>query len=137
MRNPVPVGTEAEVRFEVRPGMEAAFDGRVVHRVLATWWLVHYMEYAARRVLEPYLAEDEEGAGVGINVRHLGPAPVGERVRVVARATQMEGQKLVCSVFAECSRGPVGEGVVYQAVWPKGALAERMAGRASGRSSQA
>lgn len=131
MRNPVPIGTEAEVSFEVRPGMEAAFDGRVVHRVLATWWLVHHMEHAARLVLEPYLAPDEEGAGIGVSVRHRAPAPIGERVRVVARATEMDGTRLVCRVEARSSRGTVGEGEVYQAIWPRGRLAARMAAGAA------
>lgn len=126
MRSPILPGEEAVVEFDVRPGMEAAFEGRVIHPVLATWWLVHYMELAARRVLEPHLEPDEEGAGIGVNVRHLGPAPVGSHVVVRARATECDGRKLVCEVEASCEHGPVGRGTVYQAVWPRADLRERM-----------
>ncbi|MDI3269987.1 MAG: hypothetical protein QJR00_04705, partial [Bacillota bacterium] len=84
-------GFSQEVTFTVEPGMAAAFQGKVVHPVLATWWLVHYAEWASRLVLLPHLQEGEEGAGIGINLRHKGAAPLGSRVRVVARAEKVEG----------------------------------------------
>ncbi|MBT9258372.1 MAG: hypothetical protein KM310_01245 [Clostridiales bacterium] len=119
---PIPEGYAEEVVFTVIPGMEAAFEGRVVHPVLATWWLVHYAEWASRKVLLPHLEEGEEGAGIGVNLRHRGAAPLGSQVRVKARAVKVDGRTLVCAVEAYVGDRLIATGEVYQAVWPEAEL---------------
>lgn len=120
-------GDEAAlVTFTVTDDMVAAFGGRVIHRVLATWSLVHHMEWAARKLLEPHLEPGEEGAGAGVNVRHLAPAPVGSVVEVRARVARAGPGTLVADVEALAQGRRLAEGQVFQAVWPRGELRRRM-----------
>jgi len=93
-------GNQAEVEAVVTRDMCPAFDGIVVHEVYSTWSLAHHMELAARKVLAPHLDPDEEGIGSHLSIDHLGPTPVGERVRVVATATEIGRTKLVCDISA-------------------------------------
>lgn len=120
----------ASLSFTVTDDMVAAFGGEVIHRVLSTWALVHHMEWAARKLLVPNLEEGEEGAGAGVDVRHLAPAPVGSRVEVTAAFVREAPGRLVARVEARSGEGLLAEGTVYQAIWPKGQLARRMAGEA-------
>lgn len=123
---PVPVGFEAEVIFEVDESMCPAFDGVVVHRVCSTWTLGHQMELAARRVLLPHLTEGLEGIGAHLSIDHVGPAPVGSTVRVVARAVETDPTTVVCEVVAYDGRPDrdrvIGRGRQVQRVLPKSRL---------------
>lgn len=121
-------GEAAEMEFTVEPEMEAAFGGRTIHRVLSTWALVHHLEWVSRRLLEPHLDSGEEGAGAGVNVKHLAPAPVGSRVvvRAVARASRLN--QLTTDVEARSSSLLLATGQVFQAVWSRDELKRRMSG---------
>ena len=115
-------GSRAEVMFTVEEGMLARFGDREIHPVLSTWSLVHHLEWAARRLLESCLEAGEEGVGAGVDVRHLAPAPLGTELRARAELLRQSEHSFVCSVQAQGPAGPVAEGVVYQAVWPRDPL---------------
>ena len=74
------------------------FDEVVVHHVYSTWSMAHHMEIAARKVLVPHLEDHEEGIGSHLSIDHLAPTPVGQRVRIVAEAVELEPTTLVCKV---------------------------------------
>jgi fluoroacetyl-CoA thioesterase len=116
---PILPGEERSVTFEVTAAMEASFGGRRIHPVLSTWALVHHLEWAARLVIEPALEEGEEGVGAGVDIRHLGPAPIGSSVTVTARAVGQKAASLVCEVEAFCGERAVAKGWVFQAVLPR------------------
>lgn len=122
-------GETAEMDFTVTAEMEAAFGGKTVHRVLSTWALVHHLEWVSRQLLEPHLDAGEEGAGAGVNVRHLAPAAVGSLVRVRAVARPSQPGRLVTDVEATSAGQVVATGQVFQAIWPRQELTRRMAGR--------
>lgn len=115
-------GVEREVSFVVTEAMCPAFDGVVVHRVCATWTLVHYMELAGRRVLVDYLEPDEEGVGSSVTCEHAAPAPVGCEVTVRATATRVTDRILDCDVV--CFRGErvIARGTTGQRVFPRAVL---------------
>jgi fluoroacetyl-CoA thioesterase len=121
----------AEVRFVVEPGMAAAFGGVTIHPVLSTWSLVHHLEWAARRLLEPHLEPGEQGIGIGVNVRHRAPAPVGAEVVARAFAPVVVGTHLRCRVEARLGDRVVGEGEVHQAVVDARELARHLASAGS------
>ena len=112
-------GSRAEVRFTVQRAMLARFGEREIHPVLSTAWLVYHLEWAARQLLETCLEVGEEGVGVGVDIRHLGHAPLGSHVRAEAELLRQSEGHFVCRVRAETARGPVAAGVVYQAVWSR------------------
>jgi predicted thioesterase len=93
-------GVFAELTFKVTADMCPHFDGVLIHPVCATWTIVHQMEVAGRKVLAPYLEEDEEGIGGGITVTHKAPTPIGSVVCVRADFESLEGRRLVCVVRA-------------------------------------
>ncbi len=110
------IGTVSEVSFTVSPEMRPVFEETVVHDVLSTAWMITWMEWAARRIILPYLEETEEGIGYEVSVRHVGPAPVGSTVTCRAVLTAVRGREIVTDVSAEGPLGRVGEGRVVQMI---------------------
>ncbi len=123
MKPSLRLGNTAEVTAEVTEDMCPAFDGVVVHRLYSTWSMAHHMELAARKVLAPHLEAHEEGIGSHLSIEHVGPTPVGERVRVVAEAVELGPTTLVCDLTAYHVRADgetiVGRGRQVQRVLPK------------------
>ena len=116
-------GVSQEVSFVVTEEMCPAFDGRIVHRVCATWMLVHYMEVAGRMILIRYLDDDEEGVGIFVRCEHVAPAPVGASVRVVGTVTSNDGRELICDMSAFRDERLVATGQTGQKVFPRAVLA--------------
>jgi predicted thioesterase len=127
MKSSLRVGNCAEVEVEVTEDMCPAFDGVVVHRVYSTWSLAHHMELAARKVLAPHLEPHEEGIGSYLSIDHVGPTPVGHRVRLHAEAVELDATTLVCAITAyhvrEDGDRVVGRGRQVQRILPKTKLA--------------
>ncbi len=115
-------GIQEEVNFVVTEDMCPAFDGHVVHRVCATWTIVHYMELAGRRILIQFLEPDEEGVGSHVTCDHLGPAPVGSTVRVIASVADVSDRELVCDVVAFREAKLIASGKTGQRVFPREVL---------------
>ncbi len=110
------IGTVSEVSFTVTPDMRPAFEGSVVHDALSTASMIVWMEWAARRIILPYLEEHEEGVGYEISVRHLAPAPVGSPVTCRAVLTELGDRQVVTRVEAWGRAGLVGEGTFTQMI---------------------
>ena len=126
MKPSLKVGNTAEVTITVTEDMCPAFDDVVVHRLYSTWSMAHHMELAARKVLAPHLDPHEEGIGSHLSIDHVGPTPVGERVRVAAEAVELGPTTLVCNVTAYHVRPDgetlVGRGRQVQRILPKETL---------------
>lgn len=115
-------GLFEEFSILVTPEMTPHFDGRLVHPVYSTWWCVHHMELAGRRVLVPYLEEHEEGVGGGISIEHRAPALVGTRVRIRAEVESCAGNRLVCTVTAVAGERLLATGSFLQVIMPRARL---------------
>ena len=68
--------------------------------VLATPWLVGYLEQAAREAINPYLEDHERSVGTFIEVEHLAPAPEGFSVTCRARVIHSVGPVVTFQVEA-------------------------------------
>ena len=112
----LPPKSRENMVFRVDEGMLARFGDRPIHPVLSTWSLVYHLEWVARCLLERCLESGEEGAGAGVDVRHLAPAPLGAEVFVEAELLRQESGRFVCAVRASCDGRPIATGTVYQAV---------------------
>jgi predicted thioesterase len=122
-------GVSGSVTFVVDDTMLAAFEGQVVHRVLGTATLVHYLEFAGRRVILPYLEEHEEGVGHAISVVHRAPAHPGTLVTATATLTAYNGNRVVTAVEARGGDGTlIADGEFTQVILPKTVI-ERMTQR--------
>ncbi len=112
------MGRREEVEVIVTDEMAARFPSPIglVHPLYSTWAMVHHMEWAARKVLEPFLEDHEQGVGSYIKVRHLAPCPIGEKVRVVAEAVEVEPHRLVCQVEAWWGETLLGVGKQEQRI---------------------
>lgn len=117
-------GIQAEVTFEVAEEMCPEFEGKVVHQVCATWTLIHFMEVAGRKILIDYLEPDEEGVGSYASCDHIGPAAIGQRVRVVATVAAADERELVCDMAAFRGERLIASGKTVQKILPRAKLAK-------------
>lgn len=117
MRDGLVPGRTGEVEITVTGAMVAHFEELgLVHPVYATWSLVKHMEEASRKVLLPFLEDDEDAVGHAVNVVHLAPTPVGMRVRVRAVLERVDGRRIHCRLEASNERERIGEGTTIQIV---------------------
>ncbi len=112
----------------VTPEMVATFEELgPVHPLYSTWSMVRHMELASRKIILPYLEPDEDAVGHSINVTHLAPTGIGERITVRARLVELDGRRIVCAVEAHNGHEKIGEGTQVQMLVRKDRLASRIA----------
>ena len=116
-------GLRFELTVTVTPEMCPHFDGRLHHPVCATLTLVNYMEVAGRRLLEPYLDDNEEGVGAHISIDHRSPAPIGAEICVSAEVESLSHNRLVTRMSAWCGQRLLAAGKFVQVVLEKQRLA--------------
>ena len=91
MKSSPKVGSVGEVQFTVEKQHAIDFADQQMPAVLSTPWLVWFLEHAAREAVLQYLEPGESTVGTHIDVRHLAPTPLGERVTCRARVIHTEG----------------------------------------------
>jgi fluoroacetyl-CoA thioesterase len=101
-------GTTNEETFEVTEEYLASHIGSGAARVLATPWLILFMERVSHRLIAQRVPEGYSSVGAEVNMRHLAPTPLGGKVRVVAEVVAVEGSKVTLSVTAADETEPVG-----------------------------
>lgn len=93
-------GMTFEDTFEVREEHLAWHIGSGTLSVLATPWLIDFMESVSHRLIAQYLPEGSSSVGTEVNMRHLAPTPPGSKVRVKAEVLAVEGAKVSLYVQA-------------------------------------
>jgi fluoroacetyl-CoA thioesterase len=127
MRPGLAPGHSAEVRITVTDGMVARFDELgLVHPVYSTWMMAKHMEEASRKVILPFLEDDEEAVGHAIDIVHLAPTAVGDPVRVRAVLDRIENRRIHCTLEAFNQRERIGEGHTIQVVLSRRQLQEKL-----------
>lgn len=122
----LPEDAHGTVAFVVDETMLAGFGGEVIHPVLGTATLIYYLEWAGRRVIEPYLGADEEGVGYAISVVHRAPAPIDTAVTATATLIRHEGNRVVCRVEARSADGALlADGEFTQVILTRGSAGMR------------
>jgi len=84
------IGTLGREEFQVDSTHCIEFADGQMPPVLATPWLVHFLERAARQALAPMLEPGERCVGVQIDIDHLAPTPLGQLVVCQARVIQVD-----------------------------------------------
>lgn len=100
MKQPIKTGTSGEKVEKVGPNNRVSFADSRMPSVLATPWLVAYLEHAARDAIAPNLEDHERSVGTFIEIEHLAPAPEGFDVTFRARVIQTVGPVVTFQVEA-------------------------------------
>jgi predicted thioesterase len=79
-------------------------------RVLATPWMIAFMERVSHRLLTCCLPEGFSSVGSHLDVRHLAPTPVGATIRVKAEVLSVEGKRIFFLIQAWDELEKIGEG---------------------------
>ena len=105
----IQVGVSREETFPVAEENAARHVGSGSARVLATPWLIAFMERVAHRLLIELLPEGYSSVGVIVNMRHLAPSPIGSNVRVRAEVTEVNGTRVGFDIRAWDESEAVGD----------------------------
>ncbi len=93
-------GMKKEFAFQVEEEHSAVHVGSGSLRVLATPWMIAFMERTARQLLGELLPEGYSSVGVRVEVSHLAPTPVGSIVKASAQVTVIEDTKIYFDLCA-------------------------------------
>ncbi len=99
MKSNPKVGTIGETQFTVERQHAIDFADERMPAVLSTPWLIWFLEHAAREAVLPVLEPDESTVGTHVDVQHLAPTPLGQRV--VCRARIIYTDKRLVSLQLE------------------------------------
>ncbi len=84
--------------------------------VLATAFLVGFVEWTCIEALRPYLDEGERTVGTHVDVSHVAATPVGMIATAEVELIAVEGRKLRFRVSCQDEEGLIGEGFHERAV---------------------
>lgn len=126
LENILMVGMAREETFQVAEEHAAAHVGSGGSRVLASPWMIAFMERVAFRLLEEHLLEGESSVGVFVEVSHLAPTPVGKSVRVKVEISDLEGFKVSFTLQAWDHIEKVGKGKHIRVVIDKARFLHRV-----------
>jgi len=103
-------GMQREETFRVEEEHAAIHIGSGSSRVLATPWMIAFMERVSHRLVSENLPQGYSSVGVVVDVRHLAPTPIGGTVRVRAEIIELNGLNVALVVQAWDESERVGEG---------------------------
>jgi len=106
----IKAGMTREDNFEISLENSAIHLGSGSARVLATPWMIAFMERVSHRLLACCLPEGYSSVGTHVDVRHLAPTPVGGMVRIRAEVLAVDGNRVDFSIEAWDNLEKIGEG---------------------------
>jgi predicted thioesterase len=109
-RDLIPVGLSRLDTYPVEQEHTAKHVGSGSARVLATPWMILFMERTCHRCLAERLPEGYSSVGTAVDIRHLAPARVGSSVEVRGEVLQVEGSKVLFSVEVRQGETVIGSG---------------------------
>ena len=111
MKAPPRIGDAAEIEFVVDATHVIDFADEQMPAVLSTPCLIGYLERTARKALTPVLDAGERSVGVHVDVRHLAPTPLGQRVVCSARVIHVDGPVISFQIEARDQRELIARGL--------------------------
>ncbi len=103
-------GMVREDSFPITMENSAIHIGSGSSRVLATPWMIAFMERVSHRLLMCCLPEGHSSVGTHLDIHHLAPTPVGATIRVKAEVISVEGNRVNFTVEAWDILEKIGEG---------------------------
>ena len=85
--------------------------------VFSTPAMIGLMERTCVELVEPYLDPEEQTVGIHVDVRHMAPTKIGQKVTVTVELLEIKGKRLRYAVSAINDQGvKIGEGMHRRAV---------------------
>ncbi len=106
----IAVGMTAERCVTVTEELTAAAVGSGTLRVYATPALIALCERTCAGMVEELLDHGITSVGTHIDIEHLSPTPVGDRVTCRASVTAFDGRRIDFAVEVSDSAGIIGSG---------------------------
>lgn len=122
-------GMSKEEVFLVEERHSALHVGSGSVRVLATPWMIGFMERVCQRLLAEHLPQGYSSVGVRVDVQHLAPAPVGSQVRVRGEILSLDGSKVNFQVEAWDGEEQIGAGQHQRVVIDEARFLRRVAAK--------
>ena len=123
----IPIGAKGRFKLVIRPEHLAnQFKDTALPAVLATPVMIMVMENAALNALKPYLEAGESAVGTRVDVRHLAPTPLGQRVVGEAEVTRVDRRHIEFTVRATDETEEIGAGTHERVVVDLPRLAKRL-----------
>src|SRR5512137_3025190 len=103
-------GMTREDSFPITMDNSAIHIGSGSSRVLATPWMIAFMERVSHRLLTCCLPDGYSSVGTHLDVRHLAPTPVGATIRIRVEVLSLNENRVNFSIEAWDSLEKIGEG---------------------------
>jgi predicted thioesterase len=107
---PIRAGQKLSQDFLVQEQHTAVHLGSGSVQVLATPMMIAFIENTALKLLGQSLEEGYSSVGTRVDIRHLAPSPLGNRIQVRTEVDQVVGQKVNLQVEVWDSGTLVGSG---------------------------
>ena len=120
-------GQAAKIRFVVEAKHIIDFAEEGMPAVLATPWLIWFMEHTAREAMLPHLEPTESTVGTLVDIEHLAPTPLGQAVNCRAQVIRSEGSQFLFKLEAFDEREKIANGLHKLNVIDKARFAGRVA----------
>ncbi|HVN05223.1 MAG TPA: thioesterase family protein [Bryobacteraceae bacterium] len=112
----IPIGTKLEKTLLVDNEVAINFLGQEGARVLATPWLIGWMERTCRDAVLPLLDPGHDTVGTHVDVYHLAATPMGMTVTFKAEVTSVDERRVNFKVEAWDEKEKCGEGTHQRAI---------------------
>ena len=120
-------GQDAKIRFVVEAKHIIDFAEEGMPAVLATPWLIWFMEHTAREAMLPHLEPTESTVGILVDIEHLAPTPLVQAVNCRAQLLRSEGSQFLFKLEAFDEQEKIANGLHKLNVIDKARFAGRVA----------
>ncbi len=110
------IGDELVIEKVVEKGHFASVWGSGGLDVFATPCMIAFMEGASLQLAQRSLPEGQTTVGVNVNVDHVKPSGLNQKLRICAKLAAIQGRELTFEVEAFDEDGLIGKGTHKRAV---------------------
>ncbi len=132
MESPFKPGMTNEMRLRTGPEHSARTFYPDLPDAFATPFLVGLMEGVSADLMAKHLQPGEQSVGIGMDIKHTAPTPLGMEVRVVTELVAVDGKKLTFKLEAFDEKEKIGEATHERFIINAEKFSKRLAGKAAG-----
>lgn len=105
------IGLKCTSEYVVEDKHTAKHIGSGDVSVLSTPSMILFIEQTAMNCVQKYLPDENTTVGILVNIKHLNPVPVNEKITVEVVVTSIENRKIVFDTKVYWRNIVVGEGL--------------------------